>query len=71
MAPTRYRIVVRGRLSDVLGSAFDELDLDARDGQTELTGVFEDQAKLHGTLDRIRDFGIELVSINPVEEGES
>jgi hypothetical protein len=58
---------VKGRLSDVLGSAFDGMDVDPAQGRTALTGWFEDQAKLHGVLDRIRDFGIELISINPVE----
>jgi hypothetical protein len=66
----RYRIVVKGRLSDALGSAFEGMDLEAAPGRTVLTGRFEDQSKLHGMLDRLRDFGIELISINPVEEGQ-
>jgi hypothetical protein len=68
MTATRYRIVVKGRLSDALGSAFDGLELEPSAGRTALTGWFEDQSKLHGTLERLRDFGIELISINPVEE---
>jgi hypothetical protein len=70
MTPARYRIVVKGRLSDTLGSAFDGMELEPSLGETVLTGWLEDQSKLHGTLDRIRDFGIELVSINPVQESE-
>jgi hypothetical protein len=31
-----------------------------------LIGHFADQAQLHGILERIRDFGIELVSVNAV-----
>ncbi len=70
MTATRYRIVVKGRLSDTLGSAFDGMELEPADGRTALTGWFDDQSKLHGTLDRIRDLGIELISINPVEEDQ-
>lgn len=70
MTATRYRIVVKGRLSDALGSAFEDMKLEPGAGRTALTGWFEDQSKLHGTLDRIRDFGIELISINPAGEDE-
>jgi hypothetical protein len=62
-----YEIVVRGRLTDYLGSAFGELALDAREGRTTLRGEFADQAQLFGVLDRLRDFGIELVSVNEID----
>ena len=64
----RYRVVVRGRLGEHLASAFDQLELDPRHGQTSLTGDFADQAQLHGLLDRLRDLGIHLISVNPVEQ---
>jgi hypothetical protein len=64
--PRRYRIVVRGRLSSRFGSAFEGLELEAGVGETALTGDFADQAQLHGVLSRLRDFGIELVSVNVV-----
>ena len=70
MTATRYEIVVKGRLSDTLGSAFEGMELAPSAGRTALVGWFEDQSRLHGTLDRIRDLGIELISINPVEEAE-
>jgi hypothetical protein len=63
----RYEIVVKGRLSTRFGSAFDGLELEPRSGKTALTGEFADQAQLHGVLDRLRDFGIELVSVNAVD----
>lgn len=65
--PTRYRIVVRGRLSVHLASAFEGLQLDWLQGESSLTGPIVDQAHLHGVLDRLRDLGIPLVSVNPVE----
>ena len=64
----RYRVVVRGRLGEHLAGVFDHLELDPRPGQTSLTGDFVDQAQLHGLLDRLRDLGIHLISVNPVEQ---
>jgi hypothetical protein len=64
----RYRVVVRGRLGEHLAGVFDHLELDQRPGQTSLTGNFADQAQLHGLLDRLRDLGIHLISVNPVEQ---
>ena len=63
-APVCYRLVVRGRLSERLTSGFDGLTVEARDGQTILSGRFRDQSQLHGVLDRLRALGIELVSVN-------
>ena len=65
--PGRYRVVVRGRLGEYLATAFEQLELESRAGETWLTGTFADQAQLHGLLDRLRDLGIQLVSVNPVD----
>jgi hypothetical protein len=65
--PSRYRIVVRGRLGGHLVSAFEQLELEMQTGESSLTGTFADQAQLHGLLDRLRDLGIQLVSVNPVD----
>ena len=64
----RYRVVVRGRLGEHLAGVFDQLDVDPRPGQTSLTGNFADQAQLHGLLDQLRDLGIHLISVNPVDQ---
>ncbi len=65
--PSRYRVVVRGGLGSCFASAFEELELESHKGETSLTGWFADQAQLHGLLDRLRDLGIPIVSVNPVE----
>ena len=62
--PTHYRIVVRGELSQRYAVAFEDMTLVAGDGQTAIIGPVVDQAHLHGLLDRIRDHGLELVSVN-------
>jgi hypothetical protein len=65
VAPVRYRIVARGRLSERFASAFEGMTLEAGPHQTALVGEVRDQAHLYGLLDRLREFGIELVSVEP------
>jgi hypothetical protein len=64
----RYEIVVRGRLSRRYETAFDGVTLAPRKGQTTLRAELADQSQLYGLLNRLRDFGIELVSVNAVSE---
>jgi hypothetical protein len=65
--PSRYRIVVRGGLGKSLAEVFEQLALGTHAGDTALTGTFADQAQLHGLLDRLRDLGIPIVSVNPAD----
>ena len=67
MAGRRYRIVLRGRLGVRFESAFDGMVLEPGRGQTVLVGEVRDQAHLYGLLDRLRDFGIDLVAVEPVD----
>ena len=67
-APRRYEIIVRGRLSRRYEDAFDGVTLLARPGQTTLHADLADQSQLYGLLNRLRDFGIELVSVNAALE---
>jgi hypothetical protein len=63
-----YEIVVRGRLSRRYECAFDGVTLVPRNGRTTLRTELADQSQLYGLLNRLRDFGIELVSVNAVSE---
>lgn len=63
----RYEIVVRGRLSSRYEAAFDGVRLESREGQTSLHAELVDHSQLYGLLNRLRDFGIELVSVNATE----
>jgi hypothetical protein len=65
MAPVRYRISVRGRLTDLLGSAFSGMTLEPASGQTVLVGEIRDQSELYSVLDRVRSLGLDLVSVEP------
>ena len=64
----RYEIVVRGRLSARYECAFDGVTLVPENGRTTLRAELSDQSQLYGLLNRLRDFGIELVSLNAVGE---
>lgn len=64
----RYEIVVRGRLSSRYECAFDGATLLPCRGHTTLRADLVDQAQLYGLLNRLRDLGIELVSVNPAAE---
>ena len=59
----QYEILVRGRLSERLLSAFPEMHAYARDGETVLTGALPDQSALHGVLGRIEALSLELLEV--------
>jgi hypothetical protein len=65
VGPTRYRIVLRGCLSERFATTFDGMALEPGPDQTVLVGDVRDQAHLYGLLDRLRDFGLELVAVEP------
>ena len=64
--PTRYRIVVRGRLTPSFAAAFEGISVELLPGGTALEGVFTDQAQLYWILERLRNLGIELLSVNAI-----
>lgn len=65
MRPTIYRICIRGRLTERLGSALEGMSLEAGATDTAFTGEIRDQSQLYGLLDRVRDLGLELISVQP------
>jgi hypothetical protein len=60
VAGTRYRIVLRGQLSERFESALDGMTLEYGPNQTLLAGDVRDQGNLYRLLDRVQVFGIEL-----------
>jgi hypothetical protein len=68
VAVARYRIVVGGHLSPRYRAEFDELEIEAGDDETVLTGRIVDQAHLQGLLDRIAALNLVLVSVNRLDE---
>jgi hypothetical protein len=65
-----YEIVVRGRLSRRYDAAFDGVTVVPHNGRTTLQADLADQSQLYGLLNRLRDLGIELVSVNSVTDGD-
>jgi hypothetical protein len=67
----RYEIRIRGHLGSRWATWFDGMTLTAMsDGTTVLEGPVVDQAALHGVLHKVRDTGLPLLSVNPVDIGD-
>jgi hypothetical protein len=58
-----YEIRVVGRLSDSLLNAFAGMRASVEPVETVLHGPVEDQAALHGLLNRIQSLGLELIEV--------
>ena len=70
--PVVYQIRIKGQLDSQWTDWFDGLTITLEeDGDTLLTGPVIDQAALHGLLKKVRDLGMPLVSVSPVETGQA
>jgi hypothetical protein len=63
-----YRIVVRSELSDRYAVAFEGMQMEAKNGQTILTGEVKDQPHLFGILNRLNALGLVLLSVQAFSE---
>ena len=61
----RYEIRIAGRLDEKAAAEFAEQEVAVRDRDTVIRGEF-DQASLHGLLERIRFFGLDLLEARRV-----
>ena len=69
--PGLYQIRVRGHLESRWAAWFDGMSLSYEpDGTTNISGPVVDQAALHGLLQKVRDTGMPLVSVEYVEHVE-
>ena len=70
--PTRYEIRIASHVDARWAPWFDTLTLTPQsDGTTLLSGVLPDQAALHGTLQKLRDAALPLISVTPVDPSRS
>jgi hypothetical protein len=70
--PLVYQIRVAGHLGQQWMDWFDGLAITLEEGgDTLLTGPVVDQAALYGLLKKVRDLGLPLISLNPVEPDHS
>ncbi|RPH61057.1 MAG: hypothetical protein EHM81_05040 [Chloroflexi bacterium] len=65
---TIYEIRVRDLLDEKWAAYFAPFMLTTGENETILRGKVHDQAELFGTLLKIRDLGLQLVSVNLVRE---
>lgn len=69
---TTYRVRVRGELGPEWSAWFHAVEVESLgDGTSALTAHLPDQAALHGLLARVRDLGLEIVSVVASEEREA
>lgn len=69
--PTCYEIRVNNRLGPRSTIWFDDMTItiveETRPPQTIIRGYVRDQAALYGLINRARDLGLTLMSVNPVD----
>jgi hypothetical protein len=68
--PAGYELRIQGHLDPRWSTWFGGLAITHdEDGTTTLRGVVTDQSELHGLLAKVRDLGITLLSVTPLDTG--
>jgi hypothetical protein len=67
----RYEIRVKGRVGKELASRLDGFDAEVEPAETVLRGPIDDQDALHGLLERVQCFGLELVEVRQLDGSAS
>lgn len=69
--PVLYQIRIKGHLSREWKDCFGGWSITLeKDGDTLMTGLVIDQAALHGLLKKVRDLGLPLISVSPIEHNQ-
>jgi hypothetical protein len=67
-----YQIRIKGHLACEWTDWFEGMIISLEEnGDTLLTGPVADQAALYGLLKKVRDLGVPLVSVSPIEPGQA
>ncbi len=69
--PRAYQIRLLGQLDSEWAAWFGGLSVTAEADGTTLINALLDQAALHGLLKKVRDLGLTLISVNPIDPGRS
>ncbi len=62
-----YEIHVEGHIGASRSEWFDGMHITSGPDGTTIAGHVADQSALHGLLDRVRDFGLTVVSVTRVD----
>jgi len=72
MKQSRYEIRIKGHLDCRRMSKFEDWTVTHdRNGETSLVGPIIDQAALYGIINRMRDLGVALISVNRLADQNS
>lgn len=64
-----YEICFHGHLSERHARWFEEFELIAQpDGSTMIRGAVSDPSAMYGLINRVRDLGLQLISVRQVTE---
>ena len=66
MVGTTYEVRIVGRVPDEVLQGLGNVTVSEQETRTLVTGNFADQAALHGFLQRLRAYGLELVEMRVV-----
>jgi hypothetical protein len=67
----RYEIRLQGHLGNRWTTWFDGLTLtNCSDGTATIRGIVVDQSALHGLLQKVRDLGMQLISVTKIEAAQ-
>jgi hypothetical protein len=70
--PVIYQLRIKGHLDSGWTTHFEGLVITlVESGDSLLTGPVADQAALHGLLKKVRDLGLTLVSVSPLDPGNA
>jgi len=66
-----YQIRIKGHLGPQRKDWFDGMDMRLEEnGETVLTGPVADQSALHGVIKKVRDLGMNLISVNRIDSDQ-
>jgi len=63
MQSRRYTVTVQGRLGERFRATFPGVSIEPGRGRTRLLTEAFDQGQLRGLLDRVQDFGFDLLAV--------
>jgi hypothetical protein len=63
-----YEITFAGEAGNTLRAAFDDCKIITGSGLTTLRAELPDQAAFYGLMERIRDFGLEVIELHRVAD---